>query len=103
MERDVIEILHDFQDTFARENDIEVLIIGLRESYDTDKKINLAKGQAEGKTELTTPQEILDYLMEGNKRYVEGNLVSRRLRNKELMEFIKEAPLAAGYQLHRYA
>ncbi|CAN5326523.1 solute carrier family 23 protein [soil metagenome] len=95
VERDVIEILHDFQDTFARENDIDVIITGLRESYDRDEKIKLLNGQTEIKKDLATPQDILDYLIEGNQRYVEGNLVSRRLRNKELMDFIKEAPLAA--------
>lgn len=95
VEHDVIEILHNFQDTFARENDIELNITGLRENYDQDSKINLLKGQKEENKDLSTPQDILDYIIEGNQRYVEGNLVSRRLRNKELMEFIKEAPLAA--------
>ncbi|MDF9796318.1 carbonic anhydrase [Catalinimonas alkaloidigena] len=31
--------------------------------------------------------------MEGNQNYVDGNLVSKILRNKELMDFIKETPL----------
>ncbi|WP_299708122.1 SulP family inorganic anion transporter [uncultured Pontibacter sp.] len=95
VEPDVIEILHDFQDTFARENDIDVIITGLRESYNPKSQEDVAEVKAETKKVLTTPQDILDYFMEGNQRYVDGNLVSRRLRNKELMDFIKEAPLAA--------
>lgn len=95
VEPDVLEILDDFQNTFARENNIDVTITGLREKYDPKSKINLVKGPAEIKTNLSGPQEILDYLKDGNKRYVDGNLVSRRLRNKELMDFIKDAPLAA--------
>jgi carbonic anhydrase len=95
VEPDVLEILHDFQDTFARENDIDVIITGLRESYSPKSQEDVAELKAETKRVLLTPQDILDYFMEGNQRYVDGNLVSRRLRNKELMDFIKEAPLAA--------
>lgn len=94
VERDVIEILHDFQNTFAKENDIDVIITGLRDSYNPDSQINLPPEQPEAKRDLSSPQNILDYLMEGNQRYVDGNLVSRRLKNKELMDFIKDAPLA---------
>lgn len=95
VERDVVEILHDFQNTFARENHIDVKILGLKEEYIHKSPITLVNSQPLIRKEYNTPQEILDYLMEGNQRYVDGNMVSRRLRNKELMDFIKEAPLAA--------
>ena len=94
IERDVIEIFHDFEDTFARENDINVVITGLRENYDLDNRLELVKDASEVKKDLSTPEEVLKYIMEGNQRYVDGNLISRRLRNKELMDFIREAPLA---------
>lgn len=95
VERDVIEILHDFQHTFARENHIDVKILGLKEEYIHKSPIALISSQPLIRKEYTSPQEILEYLMDGNQRYVDGALVSRRLRNKELMDFIKEAPLAA--------
>ncbi|AHM58857.1 sulfate transporter [Flammeovirgaceae bacterium 311] len=95
VEPDIIEILQDFKNTFARENNIDVVITGLRKSYNIDNQADLAKDKREVKNDLSTPQQILDNFIEGNKRYVDGNLVSRRLRNKELMDFIKEAPLAA--------
>ena len=94
VEHDIIEILNDFRNTFARENGIEVVVIGLRERYSPNSQIKLERGYAKNKKDFDTPQEILDHLTEGNQNYVEGNLVSKRLRNKELMEFIKEAPLA---------
>lgn len=94
VERDIIELMQDFKNTFARENDIDVVITGLRESYDPNSQNNMVKGQSAVKKDFYAPQDILDYLIEGNQRYVDGNLVSRRLRNKELMDFIKEAPLA---------
>mgnify|MGYP005751257769 CR=1 FL=1 len=95
VEPDVIEILHDFQDTFARENDIEVIMTGLRESYAAKSQEDVLEVDTEVEKVLAAPQDILDYFIEGNHRYVGGNLVSRRLRNKELMDFIREAPLAA--------
>lgn len=95
VERDVIEILHDFQDTFARENNIEVMIAGLKESYRAESEMKIVKESSIVNSNLSTPQDILEHLKDGNQRYVDGNLVSRRLRNKELMDFIKEAPLAA--------
>lgn len=95
VEPDVVEILDDFQNTFARENNMDVTITGLRKKYDPEKKNTLVTGPSEVKTHLSTPKDILEYLKEGNQRYIEGTLVSRRLRNKELMDFIKEAPLAA--------
>ncbi|MFO7824918.1 MAG: SulP family inorganic anion transporter [Cyclobacterium sp.] len=94
IDRDVLGILHDYQSTFAKENDIEVNIIGLKESYQHNSEIKLESSSLDPKPNLTNPKAILEYLMEGNQRYVAGNLVSRRLRNKELMDFIKDAPLA---------
>ncbi|ELR68153.1 Sulfate transporter [Fulvivirga imtechensis AK7] len=93
VEPDVIELLHDYKDTFAKENDINITITGLRESYHSDAKLDLIK-EPYVKKEISTPEEILDYLKQGNQGYVAGNLVSRRLRNKELMDFIRDAPLA---------
>jgi carbonic anhydrase len=94
VEQDIVEILHDFQNTFAQENGIEVIVLGLRESYNPKSQIKVVRSQTKLKKAFTTPQEILNHLREGNQNYVDGNLVSKRLRNKELMDFIKEAPLA---------
>ncbi|MFC2186200.1 bifunctional SulP family inorganic anion transporter/carbonic anhydrase [Fulvivirgaceae bacterium LMO-SS25] len=94
VERDVIEILNDYQNTFAIENGIDVVIIGLRESYDSEVKEELSKGAINYEKNIGNPQDILDSFINGNQRYVDGNLVSKRLRNKELLDFIKDAPLA---------
>jgi carbonic anhydrase len=95
VDHDVIEILNDFQNTYAKEHNIEVVIIGLKESYNPNSQIHVVKDVEKVKKDFTTPQKILDYLKDGNRRYVDGNLISRRLRNKELMDFIKDDPLAA--------
>ncbi|MEX2565907.1 MAG: SulP family inorganic anion transporter [Cyclobacteriaceae bacterium] len=95
IDRDVLGILDDYKNTFAKENGIEVTIMGLKESYKPNsniKKVNAVP--LIDKKDLSTPQQILEYLKNGNQQYVDGNLVSRRFRNKELMDFIKDEPLA---------
>ncbi len=91
VERDVIEILNNFQNTYAQEHGIDVVIVGLRDNYNPVNQLNLVRSATPAERDFNSPQEILDYLAEGNQRYVDGNLISRRLRNKELMDF----PLAA--------
>lgn len=95
IDNDVLEIFEDFKNTFAREHNIGVSIIGMREKYDLGKDLKFVQEEIQESKEKSTPQDILEYLKDGNQRYVDGKLVSRRLRNKELMDFINAPPLAA--------
>ncbi|MCM4158736.1 sulfate transporter [Antarcticibacterium flavum] len=95
IDQDVLEIFEDFRDTYAREHDINLSIIGLKEKYDLGKDLEFVQEELKDSKKRSTPQDIFDYLKDGNQRYVDGKLVSRRLRNKELMDFINAPPLAA--------
>jgi carbonic anhydrase len=94
IDHDILEIFEDFKTTFAEENNINVSIIGLKDKYSAGKELDFVREDIEESKEKSTPQEILEYLKDGNSRYVDGKLVSRRLRNKELMDFINSPPLA---------
>ncbi|MFO7721293.1 MAG: SulP family inorganic anion transporter [Gillisia sp.] len=94
IDHDVLEIFEDFKDTFAKDNDINLSIIGLKEKYSVGKELEFIKGEIQESKEKSTPEDIFEYLKEGNQRYVDGKLVSRRLRNKDLMDFINAPPLA---------
>ncbi|RNL90751.1 sulfate transporter [Sinomicrobium pectinilyticum] len=94
IDQDVVEILRDFESTFAMEHQIDVNIIGLKESYDKGEGIDFEGKNLEKAVLKSSPGEILTYLKEGNKSYVKGNLISRRLRNKELTDFLSTCPLA---------
>ncbi|WP_222852027.1 bifunctional SulP family inorganic anion transporter/carbonic anhydrase [Cyclobacterium plantarum] len=94
IEPDILEIFNDYKNTFAKENQIDITITGLRENYSPKNEVVVDKKEIIDKNELKTPRQILHYLEEGNKRYVDGNLVSRRFQNKELKDFIKVDPLA---------
>ncbi|WP_026838660.1 bifunctional SulP family inorganic anion transporter/carbonic anhydrase [Gillisia sp. JM1] len=95
IDNDVLEIFEDFQNTFAKEHNINLSILGLKEKYALGEDLEFVQEELQEVKEKSTPTEIFDYLQEGNQRYVDGKLVSRRLRNKELMDFINAPPLAA--------
>lgn len=95
IDNDVLEIMEDFKNTFAKEHNISLSIIGLKEKYSLGKDLEFIQDEIQESKEKSTPGEILEYLKEGNQRYVDGKLVSKRLRNKELMDFINAPPLAA--------
>ena len=95
IDQDVLEIFDDFEKTYAEEHDINLSIVGLKEKYVEGKELEFVKGEIQESKERSTPEEILEYFKEGNQRYVAGKLVSKKLRNKELMDFINAPPLAA--------
>lgn len=91
---DVIDILNDFQNTVAKDHDIEVNIIGLKDSYVLGEEIDFyQKTKAEIKAK-TTPKEILEYLQEGSTTYASRNLMSRKVTSTDLIEHLHEDPLA---------
>jgi len=95
IDHDVLEIFEDFRETYAREHNINLSIIGLKEKYDFGKDLKFVQEELQESKKKSTSIEIFEYLKDGNQRYVDGKLVSRRLRNKELMDFINAPPLAA--------
>ncbi|GHA27685.1 sulfate transporter [Salinimicrobium marinum] len=95
IDQDVLDIFDDFKETYAKEHNINLSIIGVKENYEVGKELNFVKEDIQQSKKQSTPAEILDYFKEGNERYTAGKLISRRLRNKELMDFINAPPLAA--------
>ncbi|PKQ44773.1 bifunctional SulP family inorganic anion transporter/carbonic anhydrase [Confluentibacter flavum] len=91
---DVIDILNDFQNTVAVDHNIDVNIIGLKDSYVLGEEIDFyKKTKAEIKAK-TTPKEILEYLKEGSTTYASRNLMSRKVTSNNLMDHLNEDPLA---------
>jgi carbonic anhydrase len=95
IDQDVIDILKDFQNTVAAENNIRLNIIGLKDTYDVGEEINFFEKIKERKKQTTTPQEILSYLKAGHQVYASGSDNMQRYRNKELQEYRDTIPLAA--------
>jgi carbonic anhydrase len=94
IEPDIIEIFEDYKHTFAKENKIDFTITGLGDNFSTKNKTKITNNSIPDRIELHSPLQVLNYLKEGNQRFVDGNLVSRRFQNKKLKDFIKDPPFA---------
>jgi carbonic anhydrase len=94
IDQDVLDMLKDFKGTVAREHNIDVTIIGLKENYDIGEELDFLEREMEAVKQKSTPEQVLNYLKEGNKKYTSGDIVSRRYRNKELKDFLTASPLA---------
>lgn len=84
IDKDVLEIIEDYKNTFAKEHNINFNIVGLKEEYRIGDELSFDK-QFEKRVNkaVASPKMALELLKEGNRRYFEGTLISRRLRNKE--------------------
>lgn len=94
MDPDVVDIIKDFQKRALIDHNIDVNVIGMKDSYLQGEEIDLyQKTKAEIKAK-TTPKEILEYLKEGSTTYASRNLMSRKMKTKDLLEHLNESPLA---------
>ncbi|MCA1761614.1 MAG: bifunctional SulP family inorganic anion transporter/carbonic anhydrase [Cryomorphaceae bacterium] len=86
IDKDVLEIIEDFRDTFAVEHGINVRVVGLKDAYKTGSAEDfLNSGEQPFFREIDTPENALDALIEGNKRYSVGDLLSRRQSNRKIV------------------
>ncbi len=91
---DVVDIIKEFQERALIDHNIDVKVIGMKDSYLVGEEIDLyQKTKAEIKAK-TTPKEILEYLIEGSTTYASRNLMSRKISSKDLLEHLNESPLS---------
>lgn len=84
IDKDVLEIMEDFRNTFAVEHNINVSIVGLKDEYKTGIEFDFDLANQNLHPGLvTSPKIAFNLLVEGNRRYVQGNFISKRLRNSE--------------------
>ncbi len=94
MDPDVVDIIKEFQTRALVDHNIEVNVIGMKDSYLLGEEIDFyKKTKAEIKAK-TNPKEILAYLKEGSTTYASRNLMSRKMQSKDLVEHLNESPLA---------
>lgn len=78
MDPDVVDIIKEFQTRALVDHNIEVNVIGMKDSYLLGEEIDFyKKTKAEIKAK-TNPKEILAYLKEGSTTYASRNLMSRK-------------------------
>ena len=93
IDKDVLEIMEDFQNTFAVEHNINVSIVGLKDEYKSGIEFDFDKVHQNIQTsQVTSPEIALSLLIEGNQRYVQGSFIYKRLRNsKNVYETVNTA------------
>ncbi len=93
IDKDVLEIMEDFRNTFAVEHNINVSIVGLKDEYKSGIEFDFEQAHQNLQTgQVTTPEIALSLLVEGNRRYVQGNFIYKRLRNsKNVYETVNSA------------
>lgn len=72
---DVLEIIQDFKNVFAPENNIKVNLIGLKSA--DDNILQFYNTIDKNTLDNFKPSEVLDLLKEGNQRHIEGKHVDK--------------------------
>ncbi|MGF1555104.1 bifunctional SulP family inorganic anion transporter/carbonic anhydrase [Paucihalobacter sp.] len=94
MDPDVVDIIKEFQKRALVDHNIEVNVIGMKDSYLLGEEIDFYKKTKVEIKAKTTPLEVLEYLKEGSTTYASRNLMSRKMQSKDLIEHLHESPLA---------
>lgn len=69
---DVLEVISDFKNVFAPENNIQVNILGMKDNYKLNDFFQFSHTLDKETQEKLTPQNVLELLKSGNTRFTEG-------------------------------
>ena len=78
IDNDVAELIADFKDVRAKEKNINLNIIGFKDQYILKDDIKFVPIINKEVQQSLSPDEILNLLLEGNKRFVEDRTLNRK-------------------------
>lgn len=76
---DVLSLIREFRDKTAPAFDIKMQLVGFREKYLFDDPVDSVDFSVQELREKLRPDQVLQILADGNKRYVEGHPLDRAL------------------------
>jgi MFS superfamily sulfate permease-like transporter len=76
---DILDLLSDFEQQTAPAHDLKLSLIGFKDRYKLEDKEHHIDVSTRDIQEKATPQQILNLLREGNKRFARGEKLSRDL------------------------
>lgn len=82
VDHDILEVIHDFQNTVGPEKNIQVNVIGIRDKYQLTDNIQFVNVLSKEAQEKLTPDEILELLKQGNQRFVEGQRTEKYYKHQ---------------------
>ena len=74
---DIIELIKTFKNTVAIENNISLNIFGLKDSFQIDDQVQFVNVIDKEDQEKLSPENVLEILKEGNKRFADGELIEK--------------------------
>ena len=74
---DIIELIKTFKNTIAVENNINLNIFGLNETFDIEDQVQFVNIIDKEDQEKLNPDDVLEILKEGNKRFAAGDLIEK--------------------------
>jgi carbonic anhydrase/SulP family sulfate permease len=79
---DVLSLIRDFKNVTAPVYNLQVGLLGFRDKYLLQDSIETVDFAPQELREQLTPTQVLDVLIEGNRRYSEGHPLDRDLRRR---------------------
>ena len=82
VDHDILEVIHDFQNTVGPKKNIQVNVIGIRDKYQLTDNIQFVNVLDKKSQEKLTPDEILEILKQGNERFVDGQRTEKYYKHQ---------------------
>lgn len=90
IDHDVLEIIREFDAVGAKTKNIRLTLLGFKDRYTLDDKVEWVNVLTKDSQEKLTPDEVLKHLRDGNDRFANGNPLAR--------DFIQQASNTAKSQ-----
>jgi carbonic anhydrase len=91
---DVLTLLRDFRDVTAPARNIQVSLLGFRDTYQIDDTIRYVDYSSRDVQSRLTPAEVLQILKDGNERFRTGNRLTRDLGRQVSATAVGQYPIA---------
>ncbi len=94
IDRDVLELIEDFKNVVAPERNIQLNIIGLKETYKLNDHIQFINVLDKQTQEKLQPVQILDILKLGNERFINGKWTDKQYLHQVNVTSMRQNPMA---------
>ncbi|TWT66616.1 bifunctional SulP family inorganic anion transporter/carbonic anhydrase [Allorhodopirellula solitaria] len=92
---DVLSLIRDFADTTGPARDVLVNLVGFKDKYQLNDTAQFASHTTQELKENMTPDEVIETMREGNRRFVTGNRLNRDLSRQVYATAGGQNPFAA--------
>jgi len=94
IDEDILEIVETFRNTVAKENNIQLNISGFQNRFRIDDQIQFVNIIDKDEQQKLTPQGVLEILIEGNKRFSNGDFSEKYLNQQVAATSQRQHPIA---------